>query len=150
MTPRILLALSLIAALAGCGGLSNSPLGGLLGISRSVDPYSGNPESDPRPMIDQITELKLERVPGGAIIRATGLPPRQGYFEGALLLMNRGQPVNGMLQYQFRVVPPTGPTRTGPVQSREIIVGLFISDQTLAGIRGIQVSAARNALAVRR
>ena len=99
MTARMLLAGILIATLAACsgGGGGGGLLSGLFGRATSVDTVNTNPDDDPRPLINQITDLKLERVPGGAILRATGLPPTQGYFDGALLLMNRGQPVNGVL-----------------------------------------------------
>jgi hypothetical protein len=41
-------------------------------------------------------------------------------------------------------------TNVGPQVSREVIVGTFLSEQQLAGVRLIQVSGATNALSIRR
>ena len=55
-----------------------------------------------------------------------------------------------LLTYQLRATPPLEPTRVGTPQSREVIEGLFVSEQTLEGIVQIRVLAETNALAVRR
>ncbi len=149
MTARILLMFVLIASISACGRGGPNGLS-LFGGSRAADTEIANPEQDPRPLIDQILDLKLERVPGGAIVRARGLPPTQGYFDADLLVLNGGVPVNGVLTFQFRAAAPLSPARAGTPLSREIIVGTFLTDQSLAGIRSIRVSGARNALAVRR
>jgi hypothetical protein len=107
-------------------------------------------DTDPRRLVSQVVALRAEPVPGGAIIRATGLPQIQGYYDGALVAVNGGVPVDGVLNYEFRASSPDMQTRSGPERSREVIVGLFVSDQTLVGVRQIRVSAASNALIVRR
>ena len=97
--------------------------------------------------MDQVSRIAIDTAPGGAILRAVGLPPTQGYFEGALVL-TRSEP--GVLTYAFRIVPPTAASRVSTERSREVVVGLFLSDQTLEGIREIRVQGARNARGLRR
>ena len=46
--------------------------------------YRGTP-------IEQIADLTVERVPGGAIIRATGVAARQGYYEVQLTPSNEDE-----------------------------------------------------------
>lgn len=152
MRTSVIMGAVMLGLLAGCGAVSDSRLNPLnwFGRSEKVEPVITEVAGDPRPLVTQIIDLRLERVPGGAIIRATGLPERQGFFDGELVAANRGVPEDGILGYQFRVSAPEGATAPGTPQSREMIVGLFVSDQTLAGVRRIQVNAAQNALAVSR
>lgn len=152
MTGRFIAVLALVGTVAACGAVRESPINPMnwFGRSERVEADTTNPYEDPRPLVTQITDLTLERVPGGAILRATGLPPRQGYFDAVLLPLNNGVPVEGVLHFQLRASPPFEATRPGTPQSRELVVGLFLSDQRLAGIRSIRLSAEANALAVRR
>jgi len=152
MTGRIILALMVVATLANCGRVSESRLNPFnwFGRSEKAEVVTGAPNADPRRLVPQIISLRVEAVPGGAIIRATGLPPRQGFYDGALLPVGGEFAKDGILSYEFRASAPLGQTRTSTQQSREIIVGRFVSDQTLNGVRQIRVSAAGNALVVRR
>jgi len=154
MTGRVLITLAVVIAIAGCSRISESRLNPFNWFGRServatapVVPGQGGPHLN---LVAQITTLRVERVPGGAIIRATGLPPRQGYYDGALVSVSDGKPENGVLSYQFAINAPQGATRVSTTQSREIVVGRFVSTQHLDGVRQIKVSAAGNALAVRR
>ena len=152
MLGRLIMTLVLVAAVAGCARVSESRLNPLnwFGRSEQSTAYTRNPAADPRPLIAQIVELRVEQVPGGAIVRATGLPSRQGYYDAALVPLNDEKPVDGVLSYQFRVSAPFQPTRVGTPQSREVLVGRYVSTQTLDGVRQIRVSGSANALAVRR
>jgi len=153
MRNRLILGLAVVAMLAGCGRVADSKLNPMnwFGRSEKVAVDTAVIPQDPRPLVTEVTDLRLERVPGGAIIRATGRPDRQGYFDGELVLANAATVAETRtLSYQFRVLPPKTATRPGTPQSREMIVGLFVSDQRLAGISRIQVSGASNALAVSR
>lgn len=105
---------------------------------------------DPRPLVDQISALAVERVPGGAIVRATGLPERQGYWEAALVPAPQDETPNATAVFQFRAIPPLEPTAQGTPQSREILAAVFLSDQSLQGVRTIVVQGARNRRSVRR
>jgi len=153
MTRRIILALAGVAALAGCATVKESRLNPLnwFGKSESAEVVTTTQaSSDPRPLVAQVVTLRAEPVPGGAIIRATGLPQIQGYYDGALVPVNGGVPVNGVLNYEFRASSPEDQTRSGPERSREVIVGVFVSEQSLNGVNQIRVSGASNALVVRR
>lgn len=149
MTGRIILALLVVATLAGCARVAESRFNPLnwFGRSERAQVVTADPNADPRPLVAQIITLRVEQVPGGAIMRATGLPPIQGYYDGALLPLGRE---DGVLNYEFRASAPPTQTRVSTQRSREVVVGVFVSDQTLSGVRQIRVSAAANALAVRR
>ncbi|WP_306151010.1 hypothetical protein [Roseovarius sp. MMSF_3281] len=110
--------------------------------------YEGTP-------VDQVTALSIEPTPGGAIVRATGLPLRQEAFDVRLVDVNAEDadddltPVDGVLTFRLSAVQsrvaPQGPERT-----RRVHVGRFVSDQTLAQTRVIRVVAARNERVSRR
>ncbi|WP_172961022.1 hypothetical protein [Oceaniglobus roseus] len=154
MARRLIATLLILSVVAGCARVSNSRLNPFnwFGRSQAVTavPVTPDETGDPRPLIDQITTLEVERTPGGAIVRATGLPPTQGHWDGELLLVGDEDPVDGVLQYQFRIMPPPAPTRVSTPRSREVVVGLYLTRQALENVREIRVSAARNARAVRR
>lgn len=146
---RVFGIIAMLVLLAGCATVSESRFNPFnwFGQDEEVTPVATRVITDPRPLVAQVTSVSIDPVPGGAIIRAVGLPPQQGYFAGALVQQSAGP---GILSYGFRVVPPFETTRVSTEASREIVVGLFVSDQTLAGARQIQVSGATNARAVRR
>ena len=153
MTGRFIIALMLVATIAGCARVSESRLNPFNWFGRSekaeVSVNTGE-NVDPRGLVSQVIALRVEQVPGGAIIRATGLPTRQGYYDGVLLPVGREAANEGVLSYEFRASAPYQQTRVSTQQSREIIVGRFVSEQTLDGVRQIRVSGASNALVVRR
>lgn len=105
---------------------------------------------DPRPYVDQVTSLRVDRAPGGAIINVVGLNPVQGYWEAALLAENNQRPVDGVLTFQFRASKPVTRTGQGPDRSREITAAVFLTEQEMAGVRSIVVQAAQNQRSVRR
>lgn len=155
---RALIATVLILGMAaGCARIADSRVNPFNWFSRSTSAPTLAPAEgydafarDSRPLVDQVTDLVIERTPGGAVIRATGLPPRQGHYNGDLVSLSDGEPVNGVLEYQFRLIPPPGATRVSTVASREVVVGLFVSDQSLEGVREIRVVAQENSRAARR
>lgn len=101
--------------------------------------------------IATITELRVERVPGGAIIRAMGVDSRQGAFNVDLIPVVEDEvPVDGVLAYTFERQTPSFRTATGPAQTREVVVARHVTDQQLVGVRTIRVEAAQNALQTRR
>ncbi len=104
---------------------------------------------DPRPLVAEVTSLDIERTPTGAIIRATGLPPDQGWYAGALVPETDG-PVDGVLAYRFRAVPPAERTRVSTRQSRELSVAVAVSNITLSETRVVRVIGARNSRTARR
>ncbi len=106
--------------------------------------------ADSRPLIPTVTSLVVEETPGGAIVRAVGLPAEQGWYDAALVSETRGEPVDGILTFWFRGRPPEEATRGSTVQSREVIVGRFVGNLTLAETREIRVISAGNTRSVRR
>ena len=109
---------------------------------------------DRRPLVDQVARLSLEPTAGGALLTAVGLPPSQGYWNTALLPEARGvddRPVaqDGVIRLRFVALPPPTPQPAGTAVSREVSAGLFLSDQTLQGVRRVEVVGARNSRAVR-
>lgn len=141
--------------LSGCGfGESRlNPLNwfGSARETEALDPVEIVLRQETRPLVAQITELTIERTPGGAIVRATGLPIQQGWYDAELVNEDRdGKPIDGTLLYSFRARPPLEPTRVSTVQSRELTAAIYVSDITLSATRTIQVTAAQNSRAIRR
>ncbi len=153
MTGKFFTAFLIVAMIAGCARVSESRLNPFNWFGRAdreavvvvVDPYA-----DTRPLVGQVVAMNVERIPGGAIVRATGLPPRQGFYDGELVPLNDEEPEDGILTFEFRAAAPEFQTRVSTQQSREVVVGRFVSDQTLDGVRAIRVVGLANALVSRR
>ncbi|WP_432816922.1 hypothetical protein [Sulfitobacter sp. JB4-11] len=118
---------------------------GLFASSRAEEEvYAGRP-------FDQVTDLTIERIPGGAIIRATGLAARQGIYEVQLTPANEDEEaVEGVLIYRLEGVLPDRRTNVGTTPTREVIAARRVTDQTLRGVRVIRVEGRRNARESRR
>lgn len=114
------------------------------GARAEEEAYDGTP-------FDQVTDLTIERVPGGAIIRATGLAARQGSYDVRLTPVNEDEEaVDGVLAYRLERVLPATRTNVGTQPTREVIAARQVTDQTLSGVRVIRVEARRNAVESRR
>ena len=147
MAGRIALILAMVAVVSGCNSRFN-PFNWFGGSRSAPEIVTVDQVAiDPRPIVDQVIALSVDRAPGGAILTATGLPPRQGYWSAALL-QERKEP--GILSFQFRLAPPPVATPVVNQTSREVMVSVFISDQTLSGVREIRVLGARASRSVRR
>lgn len=100
---------------------------------------------------EEIVELKVERVPGGALIRATGLAARQGIYAVQLTPANEDEtPVDGVLTYRLEGVRRDYPTAVGTKPSREVTAGRKVTDQQLRGVSTIRVEGQLNAREARR
>ncbi|MEL7213314.1 MAG: hypothetical protein AAGK92_11665 [Pseudomonadota bacterium] len=156
MSSRLIATVLIATLLAGCGTVRESRLNPFNWFGGSQEEVGFAPNDiverlDNRPLIDQITSLRIERVQGGAVVHAVGLPPTQGHWEADLVLENRGRvDENGALVLQFKAFPSPTRTRQGTQASREVVAGTFLSDQTLAPARQITVRAQRNARTSRR
>ncbi len=156
MSARQLILLTAIAViLSGCGRISESrfnPFNWFRSDSgETLAPADVAETRDPRPLVADITSLVVERTPGGAIVRATALPGTQGWFAPELVSATRdGDPVDGVLSFAFRAAPPDGAPRVSTVRSRELAAAVFVTDLTLANVRIIQVTGARNSRVARR
>ena len=148
MTGRLLITLTLVIAITGCARVSESRLNPFNWFGRSERVAVTTNASVPQlNLVAQVTKLRVESAPGGAIIHAVGLPQQQGFYDGELVL---SEAEAGVLSYQFAIKPPLEQTRVSTPQSREVVVGLFVSAQRLEGVRQVRVSGTSNALAVRR
>lgn len=106
-------------------------------LVRPEKTYQGRPVGD-------VTDVTVERIPGGAIIRATGIADRQGPYEVQLTKDDAGSSGNTM-SYVFNVVTARGAAAGGSAASRRVTVATYLTEKELAGIRRIRVSGARNA-----
>ncbi|WP_299041644.1 hypothetical protein [uncultured Tateyamaria sp.] len=96
--------------------------------------------------VDQVTDLVIERVPGGAIVRATGIVDQDRVYDIRLTTDNdENIPVDGVLTYQLRGVHSDRPTRTLSQRVRTVTAARRLTDQELSEIRVIRVEGRRNA-----
>ena len=145
----LLATLTAVLLLGACAKARDSKLNPFNWFQRSAPVDTLEPEegydalTDNRILVDQVVGLVIEAIPGGAVVRATGLPPTQGYWSAELLPENDGVPVNGELSFRFVVAPPPDVSRVSTVQSREISVAVYLSNIDLAEVRRITVLGAR-------
>jgi hypothetical protein len=96
--------------------------------------------------IDQVTNLVIERVPGGAAIRASGLTAVQGVYLVQLTPTTEDEtPINGVPAYRLKGVRPEFNEGVGSTHTRTVAAASALTDQELAGVRSIRVEGARNA-----
>lgn len=146
-----LLMLALCTALAGCGGFRESRLNPFNWFGRSEARQTvATPDeaADPRALVEAVLTMSVEPIPGGAIVRATGQTPTQGWWDAELVPLPVDE--NGVLVYEFRLLPPLGQTEVNTPRSREVEVAIYISDPKLANVREIVVQGAGNARVARR
>ncbi|WP_430464531.1 hypothetical protein [Tabrizicola sp.] len=152
MRHSLTLALTAVLLLTSCGAVRESRLNPFnwFGRSQQVQPVAvaAGVQTDARPLADQVLSMAIEQTPYGAIVRATGLTPTQGYYDAELV----ARPVdeNGVLVYDFRLMPPPAQMPVGAPRTREVTVAAHLSKMRLEGIREIVVQAAQNARASRR
>ena len=143
---KSLVTVGLIATLvvAGCSTRLN-PLNWFGSDEETIAAAPGEFTSDPRDLANEITELQIERIAGGAIIRARGLPQTQGYWDAELVALNNEEPdENRRLTYEMRMFPPIIPRPASTAQSREVVVAHYLSDRELRGVRSIAIVGVTN------
>ena len=152
MRKPLLAGLLLAMTVSGCAGLRESRFnpfnwfGGAEPAQATALPVA---PGDPRPLAAQITDLTIDRMPGGAIVRATALPPTQGFWDAELVeRKDGGDP--GTLILEFRMRPPVTPAAISTPRSRAVVAALFVSDIRLAQVGAITVQGATNGLTSRR
>lgn len=148
---RRLVVLGLGLTLAGCGGLRDSRLNPFNWFRRSEPRETivlPGEEADSRPLVDTVLSMAVEPIPGGAVVRARGVTPTQGWWEAELVARDVGD--DGVLVYEFRLLPPKGRTDVNTQRSREIDVAIYISDIKLQSVREIVVQGASNARSAQR
>lgn len=148
MRGTLVAGLVVIGLLSGCGVAQRlNPLNWFGGAEDTASAVSVQRRADDRPLMQSIAALSVDPTPAGAIVKATGIPPTQGYWEGDLVLVEQ---TPGRLLYEFRAYPPPRPARVSTEASRAVVVGTFLSERALRGVREIAVTGTGNALVVRR
>lgn len=156
MLRTTLLGTAVLITLTGCARVSESRLNPFNWFANSTEVNAAAPEErrplvpenrrtqivDTRPMIQSVSAMSVDRAPSGAIVRATGLAPTQGYFNAELVEVGTS---NGVLMLEFRAQAPAGFEAEGTSRSRQINAGYVIDATTLSGIRSVRVQAATNA-----
>lgn len=150
-----------VLVLSGCGNSRLNPFNWFgrstsEAVEQSTNPLIPTRSGFRRPeatyqgrIVDQITGLVIERAPGGALIRVTGLAATQGSYDVLIEPENEDElPVKGVLTYTLKARLPARPQ--GPATTREIVAAHFLTNQQLEGVRSIRVLGARNARSVRR
>ncbi|MCR8826662.1 hypothetical protein [Pseudosulfitobacter koreensis] len=101
--------------------------------------------------IDTVSDLVVERVPGGAIIRASGISPTQGLYEVQLTPENEDdEAVDGVLSYRLEGRLPENAPAGGSVATRTVTAAHAVTEQQLRGVTTIRVVGATNARTTRR
>lgn len=152
-TRRSFMFLSLAAVVAGCGD-------GVIGRSR-FNPRNWFRRSENRarraaaeaaeevnPLVEEVVSFVVEPIKGGAILRATGRTPTQGWWKAELVERATEEP--DVLTLDFRILPPIKQTDVNTPRSREVTVAVYRSNIKLASIREIVVQGASNARASQR
>jgi hypothetical protein len=145
---RVILSLALVTSLAACGYSRLNPFNWFGGDRETrVEAAESSTPDDPSRLVAEVVDLAVEPTTTGAIIRATGLPPVQGFWEAELIEVERTE---SEVVYEFRVLPPLQATRVSTPQSREVITGTQLTNFELRGIRTITVIGAQNRRTVSR
>ncbi len=143
--------LGLALALGGCGAIRQSKLNPFNWFRKSEPRETivlPGAASDPRGLVETVLSMSVEPIPGGAVVRARGVTPTQGWWNAELVGRDVGE--DGVLVYEFRLLPPTGATDVNTQASREIDVAIYISDVKLQNVREIVVQGATNARSAQR
>lgn len=149
---RLILALLAATSLTACASRLN-PVN-WFGSAKS-EPVAAQaapaPAVDPRPLVSQVTKADLDRVAGGVMLTATGLPMSQGWWKADLVPdQAQGLAVDGTLTLRFVAAAPVSRQASSTAQSRELTAGRFIPDADLAGVRRIVVLGDTNRMTLSR
>jgi len=158
--PPVLVAALLAGSLGlgGCAQVSESRLNPFNWFGKSEEgpatlaPRGGYVDRviDNRALVGSVTGLEITRTQGGALVVATGLAPTPGWWDAELVAESETPAGDGTLTYAFRVAEPGAPPPTAPPPARELTSAVFLSAQSLEGVRRIVVLGATNSRSIRR
>ena len=138
----------------GCARVMDSRLNPLNWSDQSISaPFSGNTDRRPlvpinletrvidkRSAIQKVTAIAVEKVPNGAIVRATGVASIEGHFNAQLIPINNE---SGILTLVFLIEKIAG-TEKSSVSSRQITVARVLKFAELENIHTFQIQSATN------
>ena len=143
MKRALILVTVLGLTLAGCGKTNLNPLKWFKARKGTqVQVYT--PPVDPRGLIDKVVSLQIEPIRSGVLVRATGLPPTQGFWDAELVALPSDG--SGQLVFEFRIFPPAVAAAEGSKPSREITAVASVTNFSLDGVTSIEVKGAQNAM----
>lgn len=150
MRAGILAALAAVMVVSSCAAARQSRLNPFnwFGRSQAVAAVAAPDRDGGRIPVQQVTQLHVEPTRGGAIVRAVGVPPTQGWYQAQLVAEPREKAEE--IVYRFVLKEPQPGERVGTPVSREVTVATFISEFRLEGVRSITVTGAENARTTRR
>ena len=98
-----------------------------------------------------VRTAKIDRTRDGGIVHARAVMPRQGYYDAKLVSKDVfNQNDTSVLVLEFRAKEPDFSTLQSTKRSREVDVGVFLSNKKLSGIRRIQIVGSQNQVTIRR
>lgn len=155
---HLLAGLGALALLAACSRGGENKGGGLRMLNpfnwfgRSREEVNATPQvyRDPRELVDEVVDLKVERTSSGAIIRAVGLPAVIGVYDAELVPLKDEEARPGVLRYEFRLMPPKDGGMPGPKRARLVHVARYLPNPLLEGVRRIEVIGRKNRRITRR
>ncbi len=151
----LLAGLVLVMTLTACGRLRESRINPFNWFGRgervqTTDIAAPAKRQDGRQLVANVTSLVIDRTKGGAIIRAVGLPPTQGFWAAELVPIEGSDAESGELVYEFLIFPPPKPQQVSTQRSREITVAAFLPDSRLNEIARITVRGTATSQSARR
>ena len=168
---RIITALLVLATLAGCGRVRDSAINPFNWFGRSTEGRATsaaleevNPliprerasilreeknEAYQGTLVQSLSQLAIEKAPGGAVIRVVALAQSLGSYD-IRLVEAEGPTETGTLTFEMRAIQPATRAGQGTQEARRIDAAVFVSNQKLADIRTIRVTSAGNSRSARR
>ncbi|WP_375281796.1 hypothetical protein [Pseudooctadecabacter sp.] len=162
MIRATLLGTALLMTLTGCARIADSRLNPLNWFGASTSAPAAPQTSEVRPLVPEgrttvvidnrqlvtsVSTLVVDRTTTGAIVRAAGVAPTQGFFNAELVPVGIE---NGVLTLDFRAMAPTGFAATGSARSRTITAAYIMEMSEVSAVRSVRVQAATNARVTRR
>lgn len=137
-----LLALSLLAGCSGFGESRLNPMNWFGPTQGAVEEFTIERPADPRPLIETIVQVAVEKLPHGALVRATGQAATQGYWMAELVVNDVDE--DGNLVIDFRIIPAALGAAQSTRRSREITAAVSLRADTFARTKRIIVRGAQN------
>lgn len=111
--------------------------------------FASPKEQDLREPVAGLEALEVERIPGGAIIRVTGVTAATGAYDVELRPEDERGPIDGVARYvMVAYASPQG--TAGPIQTRRVTAAARLTNTELADVRSIEIISASNVLTSRR